>query len=396
MKKILIIGSSFEQLPLILAAKKKKLFVISTDIKFDAIGKFYSDKFEKLDPLDLISGEKIFLKYKPDAISSDACDYSNYLKNFLCTKYNLPCEGLYQASLSCNKYRVREICSQNNILQPRFSICKNLKEVEQFLEKIDFPLIMKPLDGRGSIGVNIVNSKRDMDKKFYDTLMHSRHKEIIVESYIEGIHFTVDGIFDHEGNFYNIGIAKKNIIEKNNRPIILEVNYPAQFKENKIKSIFKINSKLVSVLGFRKGLTHSEYIMDDKERVFLVETTNRGGGVLTSSLILEKLCKININDYLINLSLNISKKIKPNFTKNIVNLRFLNFKPGKVKNIELNQKYKKNILYYKLNFKKGDLIKIPTSGADRHGFIISMFKKNEAIKKLREIISKFIKIKYEK
>ena len=87
--KILFIGGGFEQLEVIKNVKKYgKTIIVTNPEPNDEIRK-YTTHIEMLDPLDISKGEKIFKKYKPDAIITDACDYSNYLKNYLCTKYNL-------------------------------------------------------------------------------------------------------------------------------------------------------------------------------------------------------------------------------------------------------------------------------------------------------------------
>ena len=68
---------------------------------------------------------------------------------------------------------------------------------------------MKPIDNRGSIGVNIIRNKKELNRKFFHTLTHSASRQIIAEAYIEGKHVTVDGIFDNKGNFFNLAIAEK-------------------------------------------------------------------------------------------------------------------------------------------------------------------------------------------
>lgn len=395
-KKILFIGGGFEQLEVIKDAKKFSKKIIVTNSVISSEIKKFTSHFEILNPLDIAKGEKIFKKYKPDAIVTDACDYSNYLKNYLCTKYNLFCEGLKQAAFSCNKYLVREICREKLILQPKYKLCSSVSDLKIFLDKTQLPLILKPIDNRGSIGVNIIRNKSEISQKFFNTLSYSASRQIIAEAFIEGKHITVDGIFDQEGNFFNLAIAEKKVEIIEDHPIITEVNYPANSLElNLFKELKQINYQIVESLNFKKGLTHTEFIIDKKKRVFLVETTNRGGGVLTSSVILKELTGINITNYLIKNALGIKQKLKIKKKNLCVRLKFLKFKSGKIKKIIENIQEKK-ILKFRINYKPGDTISPAKSGDKRHGFIIFSEKNSKKLDQSQKKILRKIKIIYEK
>jgi carbamoylphosphate synthase large subunit len=395
-KKILFIGGGFEQLEVIKNAKKySKTIIVTNPEPNDEIRK-YTKHIEMLDPLDIPKGEKIFKKYKPDAVITDACDYSNYLKNYLCTKYNLPCEGLKQAALSCNKFLVREICREKLILQPKYELCSSVNDLNIFLEKTQLPLIVKPIDNRGSIGVNIIRNKKELNQKFFHTLTHSASRQIIAEAYIEGKHVTLDGVFDNEGNFFNLAIAEKKVEIIDDHPVITEVNYPANTIEMSLrKELEQINSQIIESLNFKKGLTHTEFIIDKRKRIFLVETTNRGGGVLTSSVILKKLTAINISDYLIKNALGLRQNLKIKKSSSFVRLKFLKFKSGKIKKINHDIRVK-NLLNFRINLKPGNTISPAKSGDKRHGFVIFFEKNLKKLDQSQKKILKKIKIIYGK
>lgn len=394
--KILFIGGGFEQLEVIKNVKKYgKTIIVTNPEPNDEIRK-YTTHIEMLDPLDISKGEKIFKKYKPDAIITDACDYSNYLKNYLCTKYNLPCEGLKQAALSCNKFLVREICREKLILQPKYELCSSVNDLNIFLEKTQLPLIVKPIDNRGSIGVNIIRNKKELNQKFFHTLTHSASRQIIAEAYIEGKHVTVDGVFDNEGNFFNLAIAEKKVEIIDDHPVITEVNYPASTIEMSLrKELEQINFQIIESLNFKKGLTHTEFIIDKRKRIFLVETTNRGGGVLTSTVILKKLTAINISDYLIKNALGLRQNLEIKKNSSFVRLKFLKFKSGKIKKIIHDTKVK-NLLNFRINLKHGNTISPAKSGDKRHGFVIFFEKNLKKLEQSQKKILKKIKIIYGK
>lgn len=395
MKKLWIIGGSFEQLPIVKEAKKLGYFVISSDIKKKAPCFKYADKTEILDPLDLRNGEKIFKKYKPNGIVSDACDYANYLKSYLAEKYSLPNENLLSATLTCNKFLVRKILQKHKIKQPRFFLCSSYDETQKAINKIGLPVVLKPLDNRGSIGVNLVYQKKKLKELFFDTLSNTNGKQILIEEFIDGKHITVDGIFSRKKVFHNIGVAEKTIIEKNNKPLIVQLYYTAKLNKSVMNNLLKINNKIIKLLKFDMGLTHSEFIINNKG-IYLVETSNRGAGVLGSTLILKEINNLNISEYLINTALGKKFNFKIIKSKKYIFLKWFAFKSGKILKIFNSMNRKNYILEKSLLIKKNQKIKYPESGAERHGFVIFKSTNYSQMRKRLVEINNSVKVYYAK
>ena len=395
MKKLWIIGGSFEQLPIIKEARMEGYFIISSDTKKNSPCFKFADKTEILDPLDLHKGELIFNKYKPDGIISDACDYANYLKCYLSEKYGLVDDNLSAATITCNKYLVREILKNNAIKQPKFFLSSSFKETEKVVKKIGLPVVLKPLDNRGSIGVNLVYKKNKLKQLFFETLSKTNGKQILIEEYISGKHITVDGIFSKKNSFHNIGVAEKTVIEKNHKPLIVQLYYTAQLEKKIMTNLLSINKKIIRLLKFDLGLTHSEYIIN-KNGIYLVETSNRGAGVLGSTLILKEINNLNVSKYLIETALDKKFNFKINKNNRFICLKWFAFKSGKVKKVINHMNKKKYILEKKLLVKKNQKIKYPDSGANRHGFVIFKSNSLHQMKKRLLEINNSVKIDYEK
>ena len=211
-----------------------------------------------------------------------------------------------------------------------------------------------------------VEKETELKRAFFEAIINSHSREILVEKFIEGKHVTVDGCMDKYGKHHNLCFATKKI-KKGSKPIILEVVYPGNLSEKQIKKIYDINNKIVKSLRINDGLTHSEFIINKKNECYLVEIANRGGGVLTSSRIIPELTNVSTHSLLISNSLNKNFDLNISKSNNFILLHFLNFKMGKIHKISGIKEILKinNILELRLNFKKGDLIKSPTSGAKK-------------------------------
>ncbi|RHX78268.1 ATP-grasp domain-containing protein [Leptospira yasudae] len=396
MKKLMIIGATWEQLPLIQTAKKKGYYVVATDANPEAIGLQYADVTEQLDPRDLSKALVIAKKHQVEGAVADECDYSHYAATYVNETLGFPTDGIAAAQFTTNKRWMRERCREHHILQPRFVACRTLEEVEAAAELIGLPVIIKPTDNRGSFGVHKVEKKEDLKAAYLDSLLNAHSREVLVEAFIEGIHLTVDGCMDQRGEHHNLAIASKKVMP-GDKPIITEVLYPAAISQESIDHVLKTNSAVIEALQIKRGATHSEYVLDDKGRCFLLETATRGGGVLTSAKIIPEVSNVNISELIIANAMKEKYEINLSFNRKAAMLTFFIFPPGKVKSIEgldqVNQM--PELLHIQLSIKPGDTLLPMQSGADRHGFAIITSENTESLQKMREVIFNTIKIQYE-
>jgi len=218
---------------------------------------------------------------------------------------------------------------------------------------------------------------------------------VIIEQFIDGYEITVDG-YCFDGKPMSLAIALKSK-EGLKSQVSMDIKYPADIPEHVYQKTLRHNEFVANALGYTFGMVHSEYLIDNEENIYLVESANRGGGVLTSEIIVPKVSGIDLLDRYIDDSLGINSSIKiPNIIKrNKVILKFFAFKRGKVKAIYgINKVLETNgILECRLNIKEGDYVQSIDNDGSRHGFVIYCSDGN-----LREEVSTIIKqiqIEYE-
>ena len=393
--RLMIIGSTWEQIPLITKAKEMGCYILGTDSDENAEGLKYVDETAIVSPRDLFELLRIAKRFKPHGITADECDYSHFAAVYLSERLDLNNDGLDAAQNTGNKHIMRSQAAEGRIIQPRFFSCNTYRQACDAADSIGWPVIVKPHDNRGAYGVNIASNLDELKFAFQEAVMHSHSRLTIVESCINGTHITVDGCFDQNGKHYNLAIASKKTIP-GKKPIICEVTYPADISKDSKINILEANQNVVKALKINSGLTHSEYILDNQNRCFLVETANRGGGVWTSAIIVPILSGVNNSELLINNALNKKYKLKTKFWKGFVSLKFFIFKPGKIKNITGLDKVKKikGVEGLRINIKNGEKITKPIGGGGRHGFIIIKAKKKLDLEKIFNKVNKTIKINY--
>lgn len=306
MEKIMLIGIGWEQLPLLEKVKSMGLkSVVTTTWDID---KLDADIIYEVDSRDLMTLEKIFLKEKPDAILADECDYSMYAAAFLTEKYNLPGPSLYALTVTNNKFLQRELASKESIKQPRYTLCWNYDMALKEAKQIGFPVIIKPVDNRGSIGVFTANTEEELKSYWYISVANAHSRMCIVEEFIDGEVVTVEGFFDSY-NFNFLAIATKNNYE-NTKNVAKLLFYPGKITSDGLfRKIKDAGEKIVKALNICYGFVHIEFIISNKTKEpFFIEAANRGGGVHISNIVLPHITGVDLVKKSIKMSL--GKKVK--------------------------------------------------------------------------------------
>jgi biotin carboxylase len=391
----MIVGATWEQVPLVKRAKELGCEVIATAPTRGADGLAYADHAELVDPRDLKGVLDLVDKHKADAITADECDYSNYAAGFVRNLKGWPNFGMAALQCTTNKRWMRERCRDHHVVQPRFVACRTIEEVLDAAELIDFPVIVKPVDNRGSFGVRRVDRSADLEPAFLHALMNAHSREVLVEAFIEGTHLTVDGCVNAGGKHVNLGIASKKILA-GEKPIITEVIYPAEISSDLTEHVLETNTRVIEALGIQRGITHSEYILDSRGRCFLLETANRGGGVLTSNVIIPAITGVDISEILVREALGEPYDVVPWNQSKAALLGFLVFPPGKVAKIEgvAEAANRPGVLHLRMLIKEGDTLVPPESAAGRHGFGIFCGTTREEVRALCQATNDAIKISY--
>ncbi len=381
MKKIMIIGVGWEQLPLFNKAKKMGYETIVTTTWNK--NKINADKIFEVPPRNLEKLERIFLEEKPQAVIADECDYSMYAVAYLTDKYNLPGPGLDTLTITNNKHLQRKLVDDLDVLQPKYKLCWNFQMVEKAASEFNLPVVIKSIDNRGSIGVGIVKKESDIKKAWFNAIKNSHSRMCLVEQFIDGDVITFEGFYDsNKYNFLAVS-TKDNYTDSDN--VAKKLYYPGNL-EGKVErsKLIKKAKEIIDKINLNFGFSHIEFIIEKKSNnIYFLEIANRGGGVHISNRILPNITGIDLNKKLLKLSLGeyVDLNIKRNKYKR-KNLMYFIIPTGDNPPNIIKEKYKKELLALYLQENNGEE-KIKTSDAtDRAGVIIltgSSFKKLEQI-----------------
>lgn len=373
-KRILVIGADWEQYSLVETIKKQGYNIIATHPSMNTNGFKIADHYYVKNSRDINAHINIAKTHEVDAVVTDNCDYSFYTASIVAEKLNLPFNNIDAGILSNNKFKQRTRCEGQGILQPHFHLVQSLDELKDAVHKLGFPVIVKPIDSRGTFGITIIKKEHQIEDAFIDAISHSPSRQIICEDFITGTLITVDG-FCFKNGHHSLAVASRKF-EKGIKPVTKEIIYPAELPAKMQKNLFKNHDKVVKILGYNQGHTHGEYIFTDQQEIYFLECANRGGGVYTSSVILPHLTGIDVNEVLINQSLGIDDYIIVDrdleFMKRAMMLTFLDFKVDKV--IKSFNIYELQSLPYVIRFRSifgiNDMVETVENCASRHSMLV--------------------------
>jgi biotin carboxylase len=397
-KKVLVIGSGWEQFSLMKKVQELGHEIIATHPFFNPEGAGLADVSYVKNSRDIRAHLKIAKSHAVDAVITDNCDFSFFTASVVASQLNLPFADIQSAIFSNDKFTQRERCAAFGITQPEFYKVRSLEDVKQVAGKLGYPLILKPVDSRGTFGVSIIENEGTLGKAYADAIDNSSGWTLICERFIKGTLVTVDG-FCFKNGHRSLAVASRKF-DAGPKPVTKEIIYPAEFSDDLNKRLMANHEQVAKALNYTYGHTHGEYIVTENEEIYLVECTNRGGGVYTSSVIVPFLTEIDLNEVLINQSLRIDDFTVEDkglqFTKNSAILTFLDFEVGKVIQ-KINTEHVRGlpfVLRFRTIYSENDMVESVENCASRHSMLVIKGSDRNGAKRNLDEFKKELKIDY--
>jgi len=312
---------------------------------------------------------------------------------------------------SVNKHKMRKrFSTYDNSITPKFMLVKDnkkstLKEIEK---KIGFPLVVKPVGLAQSLLVNIVFHPEELSKNvnqifrkinsiYKDQSGYRGEPQVIVEQFIEGGMYSIDGYVNSRGKIYFCPMVST----KTGREIGFDDFFgyqqitPTTLGKKSVEEAEKIASSGVQALGLRSTSFHAELVKIDSGWK-IIEIGARIGGFR------KDLYRLSYNMNHIANAVDIAIPKVPKINKKVlghsVAMKFFAKKEGIITNLIGIKKAKelKSVVDLSLNKKVGSRATYAKNGG-KSVFTVMMFNK-ERSKLLADIrrLEQMIKIETKK
>ncbi len=283
--KLAILGASYLQLPLVQKAKELGIETICFAWENGAVCKEHCDKFY---PISITEKKEILERCKAEeieGITSIATDVAVPTMSFIAKEMNLIGNSVHSVSLSTNKYLMREAFYRNELPVPRFLKTSDPQEIIQ-TEELKYPLIVKPVDRSGSLGITMINDREQLVQAIDYALKESFNNQAIIEEFIQGREISVETI-SWEGKHYVLAYTDK-VTSGSPHFVELEHHQPSGLvDETNTKQIEKLVFDALNSLDIKFGASHAELIITNSGEVFVTEIGARMGGDFIGSDLVE-------------------------------------------------------------------------------------------------------------
>lgn len=251
-KKLLILGATANEIPLVKRARELGVYVITTDYNTDynkSPAKSAANEFWNISWSDLDELECLCHKHHVDGVTAGFSEIRVDNMMQLCERLGFPSYiNRKQLEITRNKILFKEECRKNNI--------PTIKEYCSIDDVDAFPVIVKPTDRAGSIGVSIANDRDELEVAFRIAMEKSIEKKVIIEEYITDavemdVHYaiqdgqitllTTDDIIAAAGN------------AKDRKVVQSAWMYPSKYHEAFLSKVDSKMRKMIRNMGVQNG-----------------------------------------------------------------------------------------------------------------------------------------------
>ena len=385
-KTILIFGVGPLQESIIKRAKKMGLYTVGIDPCGDATCKDCVDAFEVVPGQDFEGHCAVVEKYGIDAIVTAATDKPLVMMARIAEKYGFPFYSVETAKWSTDKFQMKERFELGGVPHAQGRLISKAEEAEGMV----FPVIVKPRDNSGSRGVKLCRSKEELEASMNEALEVSKLDTVLVEEYIEGPEYSIEGLH-HDGKSEVIQFTEKKTTEF---PYNVELGHiqPANISKENQQKIREIVDKIGATLHFENCPSHTELKINERG-IFVIETSPRLGGDYITSILTPLSTGVNLEDELLKISLGVTVNPAPKAVQ-YSGVRFFSFEEGSVIKHIPNSEFVKtwpHVVDFSFNLKEGAKVNRITSSLNRYGHLTLIAGNRESIEDAFEKYEKTIK-----
>src|SRR5687768_10100415 len=197
-----------------------------------------------------------------------------------------------------DKLSMRNIAHAAGILCPDFTGVFNQQQIEEFLERVPAPWIVKPRFEVSAFGIRKCETKEQVWQVLTDLDNRNNWRDhpsqYVLEKFIAGDVYHVDSIVE-KGKVLACGVSKYGT------PPFSVTHYGGVFttsivayRSKERKELEKLNQQLLSAFKYERGVSHAEFLHSEADgRFYLLEVACRVGGAYIANA-LEHACNFNL------------------------------------------------------------------------------------------------------
>lgn len=281
-KTIVILGGTRPHAELAKYLKKKEYKTVLIDYLPQPIAKEFVDVHYQESSLDVEAVERISRQEHASYIMNICTDRAIPPAAFVAERMNLVHPYSYETALTAtNKNKMKAMMKESGVPTSDFEPVTTVGDLNDL--NLQFPLMVKPSDASGSIGISKVADEKELMVAVSKALSLSRNHQAIVEEFVKGTEIQIDCfVLDGKVNVLDIKEKRKYTDEGFTLPYGSLI--PARISEQTKERSYEIGQCISAALNIVNGPLYIQAIATENE-VFVIEFGLRFGGGLSFRIL---------------------------------------------------------------------------------------------------------------
>lgn len=287
-KKIMLLGGAAHIVPVIEAAHRHSIYVITVDYLPDNTAHKYSDEYVNVSIIDKEAVLQAAQEHDIDGIVSFGTDPGVETAAYVQEQMHLPLLGPYQsARILQNKDLFRAFMQEHGFNVPKSKGFASKEEALGDMSWYEFPMIVKPADGSGSKGVTRVDNETELIKALDIAFGRSRCGRVIVEAFIEKDGCSSDcDAFSIRGELKSIYYSSQYFDNNSSNPYTPAAYcWPSTFTGEQRQYLTSEIQRMLRLLNMGTTVYNIETRIGKDGTPYIMEVTPRGGGNRLSEMV---------------------------------------------------------------------------------------------------------------
>ena len=287
-KKLMLLGGIRYLLPVIEAAHKLGVYVITADYLPDNIAHKYSDEYVNVSIIDREAVLKVAQEKHIDGILSFGVDPGVVTAAYVAEKMRLSFPPLASVEILQNKDKFRDFLEQNGFNCPfHKGYFEKAEALADFEASPRFPVIVKPVDSAGSKGCTRANNCEELSLAIDEAIKESHSGRFIVEQFLEKLYPSSDTdcfSIDNELVFCSFNCQHFDA-DSPNPYTPAAYTWPSQMPLASQQELRKEIQRLIKILNLGTSIYNIETRVATDGKAYIMEISPRGGGNRLSELL---------------------------------------------------------------------------------------------------------------
>lgn len=295
MKKIMIVGGGYYQLPLIQKSVEMGYYTIAVGIAGNYPGYKYATRWVDVDTFDKEAVLKVAQEEQIDGIvlcGSDACMPTI---GYVCDQMNLIGPSEQSTINASNKAVMKERFMACGVRTAQYQKITSLHEAKCFALEHGYPVVLKVVDASGSRGIAIVHNESELLSQYPTVIKETKQPYIIIEEFVSGEEFGAQA-FVCNGKLTFV-MPHGDLVFHGVTDVPIGHYAPYEKEQELIDDITEQLQKCVEALGIDNTAINADFILSNG-KVYVLEIGARAGATCLPELV-SNYYGINYYEYLL-------------------------------------------------------------------------------------------------